>query len=48
MYNKAKFDFARNQVQHDRTKNMKVDRHFIKVKLSDKQICMPMSPLEIS
>jgi 5,10-methylenetetrahydrofolate reductase len=34
--NKAAIDIANNPVQHDRTKHLKVDRHFIKQKLDEK------------
>jgi len=34
--NKAAIVIANNPVQHDRTKHVKVDRHFIKQKLDEK------------
>ena len=36
--NKAACDIAHNPVQHDRTKHVEVDRHFIKEKLESKLI----------
>ncbi|CAL2249193.1 unnamed protein product [Prunus armeniaca] len=39
--NKSAIDIAHNLVQHDRTKHVKVDRHFIKEKLEKKIICLP-------
>ena len=36
--NKAAIDIAHNPVQHDRTKHVEVDRHFIKEKLEAKII----------
>jgi adenylosuccinate lyase len=35
---KAACDIAHNLVQHDRTKHVEVDRHFIKEKLEEKII----------
>jgi len=35
---KAACDIAHNPVQHDRTKHVEVDRHFIKEKLEEKII----------
>jgi hypothetical protein len=37
--NKAAIQIAHNPVQHDRTKHVEVDRHFIKEKLDQKIIC---------
>ena len=34
---------AHNPVQHDRTKHVKIDRHFIKEKLGG-VVCMPFVP----
>jgi hypothetical protein len=31
--NKAEINIARNLVQHDRTKHIEIDKHFIKKKL---------------
>ncbi|KAL6974688.1 Beta-galactosidase 8 [Sarracenia purpurea var. burkii] len=39
--NKAAINIAHNPVQHDRTKHIEVDRHFIKEKLNNGSICMP-------
>ena len=37
--NKAAISIAQNPVQHDRTKHVEIDRHFIKEKLSSGVIC---------
>jgi hypothetical protein len=39
--NKAAINIAHNHVQHDKTKHIEVDRHFIKEKLSEGLICIP-------
>ena len=39
--NKAAINIAHNPVQHDRTKHIEVDRHFIKEKLESGLICTP-------
>ena len=39
--NKAAISIAHNPIQHDRTKHIEIDRHFIKEKLSNSLICMP-------
>ena len=39
--NKVVISIANNPVQHDRTKHVKIDRHFIKEKLESDVICMP-------
>ena len=42
---KAAINIAHNLVQHDRTKYVKVDQHFIKEKLNGGLICMPCIPI---
>jgi hypothetical protein len=44
--NKAAIDISHNPVQHDRTKHVEVDRHFIKEKLEAKLIALPFVPTE--
>ena len=39
--NKAAISIAHNPVQHDRTKHVEIDRHFIKEKLNSGIICTP-------
>lgn len=39
--NKTAINIAHNPVQHDRIKQIEIDRHFIKEKLSSGLICMP-------
>lgn len=39
--NCAAIEIAHNPVQHDRTKHVEVDRHFIKEKIDEKQIQLP-------
>ena len=39
--NKSAIDIAHNPVQHDRTKHVEVDRHFIKEKIEKKIIHLP-------
>lgn len=42
--NKSAINIAHNPVQHDRTKHIEVDRHFIKEKLDSGLICTPFVP----
>ncbi|PRQ35370.1 putative RNA-directed DNA polymerase [Rosa chinensis] len=44
--NKATIEIAHNPVQHDRTKHVEVDRHFIKEKLDGQIIMFPFVPTE--
>jgi len=39
--NKSTISIAHNPLQHDRTKHIEVDRHFIKEKLYSGLICTP-------
>lgn len=39
--NKAAINIAHNLVQHDRTKHIEVDRHFIKEKINEGAISIP-------
>ena len=39
--NKAVINIAHNPVQHDKTKHVDIDRHFIKEKLREGLICTP-------
>lgn len=39
--NKATLSHGHSPAQHDRTKHVEIDRHFIKEKLGSKQICVP-------
>ena len=39
--NKLAINIAHNSIQHDRTKHVEVDRHFIKEKLDSGLICTP-------
>ena len=41
MKSKAAINIAHNLVQHDRTKHIKIDRHFIKENLNSGTICTP-------
>ena len=38
--NKAAINIAHNPVQHDKTKHVEIDRHFIKEKLTSGIICI--------
>ena len=42
--NKAAISMAHNIVQHDKTKHVEIDRHFIKEKLESGIICIPYVP----
>lgn len=42
--NKSAINIAHNPVQHDRTKHIEVDRHFIKAQLEGGLICTPFVP----
>ncbi|KAL9433463.1 hypothetical protein AB3S75_028316 [Citrus x aurantiifolia] len=42
--NKAAISIAHNPVLHDRTKHIKVDKHFIKEKIESGVICVPYVP----
>ena len=44
--NKSAIEIANNPVQHDRTKHVKIDRHFIKEKIEDDIIVFPFVKLE--
>jgi hypothetical protein len=39
--NKAAINIANNPIQHDRTKHVEIDQHFIKDKLDEGTVCMP-------
>ena len=39
--NKAAIDISHNPIQHDRTKHVEVDRHFIKQNLEEKIVQFP-------
>lgn len=42
--NKAAIRISQNPVQHDRTKHVEIDRHFIKEKIEEGVICTPFIP----
>ena len=44
--NKAAISIAPNPVLHDRTKHVEVDKHFIKEKIENGQICMTYIPTD--
>jgi hypothetical protein len=39
--NKAAINIANNPIQHDQTKHVEIDHHFIKEKLDNGEICLP-------
>ena len=45
--NKAAIIIANNLVQHNRTKHVEIDRHFIKEKLEAGSICLPFVPTSL-
>jgi len=42
--NKAAISIAHNPVQHDHTKYIEIDRHFIKEKIDSGILCLPFVP----
>ena len=44
--NKPTINIAHNPIQHNKTKYIEVDRHFIEVKLEEGVVCMSYVPLE--
>ncbi|RVX16116.1 Retrovirus-related Pol polyprotein from transposon RE1 [Vitis vinifera] len=44
--NKSAINIAHNPIQHDRTKHIEIDRHFIKEKLEEEVVCMSYIPSE--
>ena len=42
--NKSSISIAHNPVQHNKTKHIEIDRHFIKEKLEARLICMLFVP----
>ena len=42
--NKPAINIAHNHIQHDRTKHIEIDRHFIKEKLEERLVCMSYVP----
>ena len=44
--NKSTINIVHNPVQHDRTKHIEIDRHFIKEKLEEGVVCMSYVPSE--
>ncbi|RVW31461.1 Retrovirus-related Pol polyprotein from transposon RE1 [Vitis vinifera] len=44
--NKSAINIAHNPIQHDRTKHIEIDKHFIKEKLEEGVVCMSYIPSE--
>ena len=44
--NKSTINIAHNPIQHDKTKHIEIDRHFIKKKLEEGVVCMSYVPSE--
>ena len=44
--NKSAINIAQNPIQHDRTKHIEIDSHFIKEKLEEGVVCMSFVPSE--
>ena len=44
--NKLAINIAHNPIQHDRTKHIEIDRHFIKEKLEEAVVCISYVPSE--
>ena len=42
--NKSAINIAHNPIQHNRTKHIEIDRHFIKEKLEEGVVCMSYVP----
>ena len=42
--NKSAISIAQSTVQHDRTNQVEIDRHFIKEKIDSGVVCMPFVP----
>ena len=40
--NKSAINIAHNPIQHDKTKHIEVDMHFIKENLEEGVLCIPM------
>ena len=45
--NKAAISIAQNPIQHDRTKHVEVDRHFIKEKIEEGQVRLVYTPTRL-
>ena len=44
--NKSTMNIAHNPIQHDKTKHIEIDKHFIKEKLEEGVLCMSYVPSE--